>query len=340
MKKNLLLITFAMILSLAHSQDYNFSVTNGTYSNLTESTSLNNGMTWDDPQFQVPIGFSFEYFNTAITELFISGWGYGGELTTSESAEGTAPYLSPFGSDLIDRGYDFFLDTITSGSLSNISYKLDGTAGSRVLKIEWNNAGFFSDIYDDFVSTDFVNFQLWLYEGSNDIEIHFGPSSITNPELSFDSLSGTYIGLFSSLNFDDYGETASGIALLGNPSSPTATNVSTAFSLNDYMNGAPSNGTIYKFSTGVNVGLLSHSTRSKDFSIYPNPSKDFIRISSNKINALDIQSVAIIDIKGQLIKQVNSLTDNKIDISDLNTGVYTVRITSNSEIINKKLIKE
>ena len=41
--------------------------------------------------------------------------------------------------------------------------------GRRVLKIEWKNAGIYEEYYDDKVSNDYINFQLWLYEGTNDI---------------------------------------------------------------------------------------------------------------------------------------------------------------------------
>jgi len=65
----------------AHSQSYEFTVSTNPYINLTGSTSLNGTAPWDDPEFEIPIGFDFQYFDTTIDKIYIDDWGFGAGLT-------------------------------------------------------------------------------------------------------------------------------------------------------------------------------------------------------------------------------------------------------------------
>jgi len=76
--------------------------------------------------------------------------------------------------------------------------------------------------------------------------------------------------------------------------------------------------------------------KSENFSFYPNPAMNEITISGIK----NIQSVKITDITGKLVKEVNAeeLIHNKINIEELNQGVYLVNIIDeNNNILSKKL---
>jgi len=332
--KKLLLLAFCGFALNVQAQPYAFSVSTGSYSDITGSTSLNNGMTWDDPEFTIPIGFNFQYFDITMNQIFISGWGLGGELSSTSSPTGIASLLIPYGADIIDRGYDFNADSSTTGSLSNISYLLVGVVGSRILKIEWKNVGFYSELDDDNVSTDFTNFQLWLYEGTNDIEIHFGPNSITQPNLSFNGETGTYIGLFPEYDNDNDLVIGNGIVLSGNPSAPNATSENDLYA--NFLNGTIPNGTIYKFTKSVSG--TSELTRDNDkFSLYPNPADNYFIISLDDAE-MDIRSVSIHNANGKIIKEI-SYSNSVIDISDLSPGIYLVHINTKSGNATRRLIK-
>lgn len=74
-----------------------------------------------------------------------------------------------------------------------------------------------------------------------------------------------------------------------------------------------------------------------EFKLYPNPAQDQLYISGIKGN----EKLEIFDIQGRILKQSNELTDGKsIDISDLSTGIYWVRLSAQGETTIKKLIKE
>ncbi|MBC7641283.1 MAG: T9SS type A sorting domain-containing protein [Flavobacterium sp.] len=70
---------------------------------------------------------------------------------------------------------------------------------------------------------------------------------------------------------------------------------------------------------------------------YPNPAKNILNFDV-KIN-LQISSISIYNTLGQIV-QVITNPENSINISDLKSGVYTLKIVSDKGISNEKFIKE
>ena len=69
------------------------------------------------------------------------------------------------------------------------------------------------------------------------------------------------------------------------------------------------------------VGMYNNE-EAVEFSIYPNPAKDnFVIASENKIS-----SVVVFDITGKQVLNVERLTNNRINVSELNPGIYLVKI--------------
>ncbi len=138
MTKKILLPVFLFIAMIANAQSvYNFETENSAYVNLTGSTSLNNGAVWDDPGYTIPLDFTFSLGTYTFDTIYILEWSVGGVLSSNPIDGGIVPILVPIGQDLIDLGFN------SGVSQSNISYKTEGTAGNKILKIEWNNVGFF-----------------------------------------------------------------------------------------------------------------------------------------------------------------------------------------------------
>ncbi len=72
-----------------------------------------------------------------------------------------------------------------------------------------------------------------------------------------------------------------------------------------------------------------------EISIYPNPAKNVLTINSNVI----IESFNIFSSNGKLVKD-KYLQNNKVDLSDLNSGIYFVKIESRNKTVTKKIIKK
>lgn len=316
-----------------HSQTYDFSVSTGIYTDLTDTTSVNKGMTWDDPTFEIPIGFDFKLFDTTITKIVT--YDAAGVICVDTFESRIVPFLIITAHDLIDRGYDLDEGEVTQTSLSPISYKLSGSDGNRVLKVEWKNAGFYGEFEEDEISEDYTNFQLWLYEGSNDIEIHYGPNSI-QPELSYYGLSGDLIGFFPSIRRDSVNEFESleeGIVLSGDPQSPEVFNYKDMGD-DDALDGTIPNGTIYKFAYRVS-GV--QSLESSGLSIYPNPVEDVLSFEV-KDGEWKNYTFSIVDLLGNTIKELPK--SNRVDVKDLNSGVYFLMMQSAEGYSMHKFIKK
>lgn len=335
MKKRLIFIVslFCLVLT-ARAQTYYFNVLSGTYSDLVGSTSLNNGMTWDDPNYVIPVAFNFQIFETTVNQVFLGSFEGIFYYSVDTSQTGTMPLAIPYGPDIVDRGYNFNIDEPTPGALSEISYLLEGVVGNRILKTQWKNVGFYYEIMDDHISTDYMNFQVWLYEGTGDFEVHFGPNSITNPDESYNGFAGPLVGLLHDYDFslDTFGQKS--IGLVGTPSAPNL--VPLDINTVSVVNGNVPDGTIYKFRLAP-VGESEYQSGLGKIDLFPNPSNDFVNVVANN-QEISISSISIFNTRGQKVKEVDA-SNLTIDISDLNSGIYLVQLTSALGVETKKLIK-
>ncbi|HEX8561345.1 MAG TPA: T9SS type A sorting domain-containing protein [Flavobacterium sp.] len=298
MKKIYFLILVLLVTS-ANAQNYNFVNSTAPYANLTAANSLNNGEAWDDPEYPLLLPFSF-MFNGTFTNMLLINDSY---ITVADNPS-MLQVISPLSADLVDRGV-IFEDT----SLSPLSYKIEGSPGSRIVKIEFNNCGAFNDNN----LTMFVNFQVWLYETSNIIEFRYGPSSVPTPAIFYDGESGGLIGL-TDVDFDSE-ELTNTLFLIGSPAAPTTATVPA------FITGTPANGTLYRF-IPTNLALDQHSKNTVQ--LYPNPANEVLNIGGD-YNAASYQ---IYDSTGKLISNGVINAESTIDVSQLQTGMYFIKLDS------------
>ncbi len=92
---------------------------------------------------------------------------------------------------------------------------------------------------------------------------------------------------------------------------------------------------IYKY-TGAN--LRTDSFLASNFAIYPNPVNEIISISSDDVV---FENISLTDINGRIVKETatNSVTNYNLNISDLNSGIYFMKIKTAEGILDKKIIK-
>ena len=140
-----------------------------------------------------------------------------------------------------------------------------------------------------------IEFMLADYTGETGIVID------TWQEVDLSSLGTVDTLLFSlvSTNYGDYG--------INNP---------TYFCLDDV--------------TYTTTGAINNEIADSDFSIYPNPTTDYIQINA------EIKNVEIYDLTGRIVKISNQ---SRIDVSDLTSGTYILRAKSENNIKTSKFVK-
>ena len=90
-------------------------------------------------------------------------------------------------------------------------------------------------------------------------------------------------------------------------------------------------------SVAVTRPLATDTFFSSNFSVYPNPANNVLNIA-NSTN-LAIESAQITDMNGRTVKTVKGMT-NQINISDLNTGVYFLKIVTAQGTGTTRIIKK
>lgn len=89
------------------------------------------------------------------------------------------------------------------------------------------------------------------------------------------------------------------------------------------------------FSTDCAALLTNEDFTSTEFKIYPNPVQSILHID----NALDLNKVEIYSITGKKVKFItNNLSE--IDVNELESGIYFVKLFTNKGITTQKIIKE
>lgn len=312
----------------AQTFPYTFTVDQAEYVPLTEANGATDGV-WDDLDIPTPLGFPFQLWGQSTPTLY-----WYGELTAFNVAglpgASNTPFLIAYGSDLIDRGFDSGI------SQSPVSYKTEGEPGSRIFKMQWANAGFFNDDSN----TAFTNLQVWLYEGSNNIELRFGPTEVNDPFIF--EFSGPLIGFMDEYNLsNDNFQTLYYLAgPAEHPTLKTATmaNVDTLFST---LQNAPGDGLVYRFSPGVS-GTDSPQASHNGVRIYPTLASDAISIAVDDPTATTLQKglhYNIFDALGKTVRsgQITAALE-RVELTNLAGGVYYVNFYSPAGLVGTQKI--
>ncbi|MEN9347657.1 MAG: hypothetical protein RLZZ77_1168, partial [Bacteroidota bacterium] len=129
------------------------------------------------------IGFTFNYFGTNYTQFAANMNGF---ISLGTALTGTGNFTNTIGTNTTTRNNviaplwdDLCVPGQVYANRNYMSYKLEGTPGSQVLTIEW--AGM--ERYN--IPGPNMNFQVKLYEGSNNIEFVYG--SMTGVNGTFNS---------------------------------------------------------------------------------------------------------------------------------------------------------
>ena len=319
MKRTLTLLTIFLAFGSLPGQPYFFYQSTDAYTELSGGTSANGSSTWSGfSTLTIPIGFNFEYMGNTYTSVKIEATG---RLIFDASHFYWADLFTING--MQDKGA-----ARGTASQSPVTYELSGSPGSQILKIQVKDATYAGD------TASTANFQYWLYEQISKVELHVGPHTIVDPGAAFGSgaFSGVFhINSFTPINYV-YALAGYGPANMPNDSTFTGSSVSTSGIL---ISGIPSEGMIYTYSE--EAPLASEKQIIEDFSVYPNPVSDHLRILSNY--SWNGNQATIYDLHGKVVAHL-FVKDDQINLPSLHDGIYFVEIASrNGTLIREKFIK-
>lgn len=304
----LLLGTLAINATYA-SDDYVFSYSTAPYVPLTDPIVVVTNAEFDGSYRYVPIGFDFVY------------WGMGQTVFTFNTHGYCAFGLSP------NYGfYPFNLGLVGLGD-SQVGYvqDLSGGPGHGILKVEWKHVGFFS--FPD--GTDHVSWQVWLYEGSNAVELHFGPSAIATEH---------YAGLFGSINGPQiefiHPEAEGFYDLEGLADSPAAIYMPGE---DLFLHGYPEQGMVYRFTPLASIGVAETRMREHTLLLYPQPAAELLRIAHADGSPI-MGPYAVCDATGHVVQE-GRVPPNGIDVTHLSDGCYILRTTEGALVRQQRFVR-
>jgi hypothetical protein len=326
--KNILsytVLTAATLLAHADTRaqmPYNVTTANETYVPLTNATPLSNGILWSDTSnFTIPLGFNFSLEGNTVNNLVFTQ-----SSLFLPALNGTQSGFAMLGTSLHDRSYP-------SGTpASPVQYTLSGSAGNRILKLEFKNAGFANEREKYDTNNDFINLQVWFYESNKSVEFRFGPSAITHFDDYFENK--VPLGYMKNLdlttfNFHKF------YCLKGNPAAPgmdTLVNLENPAGFDAY----PASGMVYRFTPKGNITAIDNIAKVKLGSIYPVPAAGTLFIESRA------SRYEILSVNGSKL-QSGTLSSGRqqVSVAGLNPGMYLIRLSNDkNEADMQKFVKQ
>ena len=315
--KHALLLALLSPVALFSQLPFDLTVLDQPYTPLMESTVLESSQFdepngWDDPEFSVPLGFNFNYSGYVIDALDQVGVGALLMGTTLDDKSGL-PLLHGF----LPTNFDLADNGIAGGSPSLIQWQTSGAPGEQVFTLEWLGAGLYEEVFADSAVKELssIDLQLKLYESSGVIEFHFGPSSILTP-LDEPAVSGLL------LEFDPFSYSGTVFALGGNPADPTLEPLGDNYEwyYGPYLLSHPSDGTVYRFGpTGTTLDLVE--AQATALRVWPNPTAGEVNLAFTGAHTW-----TVLDATGRVVMSGEGQDGQRLDLSGLETGAYTVRL--------------
>ncbi|MEZ4885048.1 MAG: T9SS type A sorting domain-containing protein [Chitinophagales bacterium] len=278
-------------------------------------------------QYYAPIGFIFEIEESQNDSIFISPQGFVNffqNCNANQFGDVVPPILYAYFSAFDDRGW-WFGDGETP--MTTIHYLTEGEEGNRIFKIEWKNVGFFDSIGE---GDDFVNFQVWLYESDNSIEIHFGASFITNTndEDTWFYFDGPLMAWIYYTDCELTADEPDMLLITGDENNPNHQFVTTeefvALGIKTIDN-APNKNMVYQFKP-TSVDIEEENDFASQLKLYPTIADNNLTLTFSK-PIVQEYNIEVYTIEGELLKTQSSNTSNEnIDVADLPKGLYLLKV--------------
>ncbi|MCI5058280.1 MAG: hypothetical protein MRY83_19370 [Flavobacteriales bacterium] len=228
--RRVLIALFVITFTYTYGQDpqkssYDVKVIHQDYQPLEGDIELGKGKDWQGKFWKIEPGFKMKIFDRVLDKIWVSpAEGSLHEVPNPVQGFGVFAFYTHDG---LKNGY--------SKHNSKVSYKIEGTEGDRILKIQWQNAAFHVDNFN----TDYVNFQIWYREKDAHIEYHYGKHWVK--DIVFMEHDGPAIGIGL---YDEASKLKDGFYLSDDPNHPKIKYKET------YLKGEPQPDTVYELTKG------------------------------------------------------------------------------------------
>lgn len=308
------------------AQYYELEAFQGEYNEIDDYNSLllNIGGPTFFWSFRFDLNFEFPYFDSTYNFIYASD---GGGL----GFESRADYISPF---TVEVTFDNDFDILDIES--DIRYKLTEENGLKCLVLQYTKMRFIGDpSIEGFDS--YLNYQKWFFEDGS-IELRIGNMNLENSP-------GYSPGEGFFLIFED-GDLLIPITVdigLANPEFENGSFIlgkHDDFEVVEYDNESgrgimdlPPEGWVFRFEPKPTTtsGLESKS----EIILYPNPVNEELWLDADNEA---VKSIEIIDMMGRTVL-FQRLNENRIDLSNLSPGVYSIIVRFQDGKISRKIIK-
>lgn len=327
MKQFITTLTTAAVLAATTVQaqmPYKLTVQNQAYTPLTGATLVNGTTAWtDSTSYVVPLGFNFKMGTKTINKLNLM------EMSgISTDTTGTVAVFNFLGASIVDRGI------VGGTSKSPIRYTVSGATGSRIFKLEMFNVGFTDEFNTHNTLNDSLNMQVWLYEGSDVMEIRYGSSKISYLSEYF-VFGGPLIGYTNSLKVEDQ-EFDKIYLLKGNPAAPTLDSATLSSGSFPSLTGFPVSGTVYRFAL-KSTGIAAFA-EADNIKVFPTVCTDKVNVTNKGTKEMVYQ---VLSLSGSVLAKGTVLSGtNTIDVSMAPAGMYVLTLIDGESAASYKLIKQ
>jgi hypothetical protein len=110
--------------------------------------------------------------------------------------------------------------------------------------------------------------------------------------------------------------------------------------------GGSSNGKMYFTTELISAASVEENSPFNNLGVYPNPVNDVLTITYEVAEELNNLSFTLVDINGKIVKALGSqqgvvgFNQGKVSLSDINSGVYLLNITTDNYSVTKRIIKK
>jgi hypothetical protein len=236
-------------------------------------------------------------------------------------------YFYMIGADRSLTFYNFKADMEPrkGSTVSEFSYKLEGSAGSKVLKLQFKNMGF-----ETGTEAEYISYQVWLHE-RGPIEVRFGPSNLSVE--AYNGFGGPAIGL---LFMDEQFNTIyNQFYLKGTAADPTTTTGGITG-----ITGTPAEGTMFRFEPEHTASISDLSNKALRLETYPNPATGIMHV---RFNEGYLGTLTLTDVTGKLISRAQiqaAMKDYTMDLSGLPAGMYILSMRTASSSRSIRIAKQ